>query len=228
MRSILAGFRALVELQRDAGTAALLFMGSSGEVSMLSRDERHAIVAETMAMKAGAMEHWYGATGATTESTIDYVRQAAGEGADGAIIAAPAYVCASTSDIVRFFLDVADASPIPIGIYNNPPRVKTDLGAADILEIAAHPNVLVHKESTGRVGQVAEICAADPDLSIMCCCSPNLGLIVPTMALGGHGTANVTGNIIPREMVEISTPWDAAVDGDAQPMRLGIGIASRH
>lgn len=203
-----SGFETLLSFQRDAGSSAVLIMGSSGEVSMLSTEERHRIVSETMKMKHGAMEHWYGCTGPSTEATIDYVRQAASEGADGAIIAAPAYICASNRDIVRFFLDVADASPIAIGIYNNPPRVKTDLAAQDILEIAAHPNVVVHKESTGRVGQVGEICAANPDLSIMCCCSPNLGLVVPTMTLGGHGTANMTGNIIPREMVEISTPWN--------------------
>ena len=213
----MAGFDTLLDLQRDSGTAAVLIMGSSGEVSMLSTEERHRIVAETMAMKKGAMEHWYGCTGPSTETTIAYVNQAASEGADGAIIAAPAYICASTADIVRFFLDVADASPIPIGIYNNPPRVMTDLSADDILEIAAHPNVQVHKESTGRVGQVGQICAAAPEMSIMCCCSPNLGLVVPTMALGGHGTANMTGNIIPREMAEISIPWDS---DPAQPMRF--------
>ena len=212
-----AGFKTLLDFQREAGTAAVLIMGSSGEVSMLSTEERHDIVAKTMPMKTGTMEHWYGCTGPTTESTIDYVNQAAAEGADGAIIAAPAYICASTAEIVRFFLDVADASPIPIGIYNNPPRVMTDLGTDDILEIAAHPNVQVHKESTGRVGQVAQICAAKPDMSIMCCCSPNLGLVVPTMTLGGHGTANMTGNIIPREMVEISKPWD---EDPAQAMRF--------
>jgi len=211
------GFRTLLDFQREAGTAAVLIMGSSGEVSMLLPEERHRIVAETMPMKAGHMEHWYGCTGPSTETTIAYVNQAACEGADGAVIAAPAYVCASNKDIVRFFLDVADASPIPIGIYNNPPRVMTDLTADDILEIAAHPNVQVHKESTGRVGQVAQICAAKPDMSIMCCCSPNLGLVVPTMTLGGHGTANMTGNIIPREMVEISTPWE---DDGAQAMRF--------
>ena len=65
-----------------AGTAAVLIMGSSGEVSMLSTEERHQVVAKTMPMKKGAMEHWYGCTGPTTESTIEYVNQAAAEGAD--------------------------------------------------------------------------------------------------------------------------------------------------
>ena len=201
------GFTTLLDFQRDHGTSAVLLMGSSGEVSMLSREERHSIVETTMGHRDPDMEMWFGCTGPTTEETIDYVRHAAGEGADGAIIAAPPYISAGTDDIVRFFLDVADASPIPLGIYNNPPRVKTDLTADDVLTLAKHPNVLVLKESTSRVGQVAEIAAAEPDLSLMCCCSPNLGLIVPTMSLGGHGTANVTGNIIPEEMAVISTPW---------------------
>ncbi len=201
------GFDALLDFQKANGTAAVLIMGSSGEVSMLAPEERHAIVRETMKRRRPGMPQWYGCTGPTTEATIAYVRQAAAEGADGAVVAAPSYICAPNEDIVRFFLDVADASPIPIGIYNNPPRVKTDLGVEDLLRLAEHPRIAVLKESTARVGQVGQVCAARPDVAIMCCCSPNLGLVVPTMSLGGHGTANMTGNIIPAEMAVISTPW---------------------
>ncbi len=184
-----------------------MIMGSSGEVSMLSEFERHAIVRETARHKAGDMQLWYGCTGPSTDTTIAFVRQAAEAGADGAVVAAPSYVCASNADIVQFFLEVADASPIPIGIYNNPPRVKTDLSVDDVLHLARHPMIAVLKESTSRVGQVGLVCSAQPDVAVMCCCSPNLGLIVPTMALGGHGTANMAGNIIPSEMAAISTPW---------------------
>lgn len=46
----------------------------------------------------------------------------------------------------------------------------------------------------------------------MCCCSPDLGLVVPLMALGGHGTANVCGNVLPLEMAVISTPWRTEAD----------------
>lgn len=208
-----AGFRDLLKFQEDNGTSAVLIMGSTGEVSMLSPEERHAVVRETMKMKTGKMQFWYGCTGTTTEGTINYVKQAAAEGADGAIIAAPAYICASNEDIVQYALEVADASPIPIGYYNNPPRIKTDLTAADLIRMAEHPNIVVNKESTTRVGQIAQLCAAKPDMSLMCCCSPNLGLVVPLMALGGHGTANMTGNIIPQELAVISTPWEN--DGDA-------------
>ena len=207
-----AGFKTLLQFHEENGTSAVLIMGSTGEVSMLTPDERHAIVRETMKCHTGKMQFWYGCTGATTEATIAYVAQAAAEGADGAIIAAPAYICAPNADIVQFCKEVADASEIPLGFYNNPPRVGTDLTAADLLELAQHPNISVLKESTTRVAQVAQLCAGKPDMALMCCCSPNLGLVVPLMALGGHGTANMTGNIIPQEMATISTPWTPGGD----------------
>jgi 4-hydroxy-tetrahydrodipicolinate synthase len=201
------GFRTLLQFHEENGTSAVLIMGSTGEVSMLTPEERHQIVSETMRYRTGKMPFFYGCTGPSTQATIDYVEHAAKEGADGAIIAAPAYVCAPNEDIVQYFLEVADSSAIPIGIYNNPPRIKTDLTADEILRLAEHPNIVINKESTARVAQVAQLCAAKPDMSLMCCCSPNLGLVIPLMALGGDGTANVTGNIIPREMAVISKPW---------------------
>ena len=209
------GFKTLLQFHEENGTSAVLIMGSTGEVSMLSVAERHAIVRETMKMRTGKMLFYFGCTGATTEATIEFVRQAAAEGADGAIIAAPSYICASNDDIVRFCLDVADASDIPLGFYNNPPRVGTDLTTPDLLRIAEHPKFVVLKESTPRVSQVAQMCAAKPDMNLMCCCSPNLGLVIPMMSLGGHGTANMTGNIIPREMAVISTPWQTGDDAFA-------------
>ena len=209
------GFRTPLRFHEENDTSAVLIMGSTGEVSMLSIEERHAIVRETMKARTGNMQLWYGCTGTTTAGTIEYVAQAASEGADGAIIAAPAYICASNAAIVQFCLEVADASEIPLGFYNNPPRVGTDLTHESLLTLAAHPKFFVLKESTPRVGQVAQMCAAKPDMALMSCCSPNLGLVVPMMALGGHGTANMTGNIIPQEMAVISTPWRTGDDAFA-------------
>ena len=209
------GFRTLFDFQENNGTSAVLIMGSTGEVSMLTPEERRQVIAETIKMKTGKMEFWYGCTGPSTEQTIGYVTYAGKEGADGAIIAAPPYICAPEDDITDYFLEVADASPIPIGIYNNPPRVRTDLPHTSILRLAEHPNILVNKESTARVGQIAQTVAGNPDMSLMCCDSPTLGLVVPLMALGGHGTANMSGNLIPQEMVTISTPWKSWDDAMA-------------
>ena len=209
------GFRTLLQFHEENGTEAVLIMGSTGEVSMLSAEERRKVISETTKMKTGRMLFYYGCTGQNTAMTVDNVRYAKAEGADGAIIAAPAYICASNADITDYALEVCDAVDLPVGFYNNPPRVKTDLHCNDLLRLAEHPNMVVLKESTTRVGQVAQVCAAKPDMAIMCCCSPNLGLVVPMMALGGDGTANMTGNIIPREMAVISKKWESGEDAFA-------------
>jgi 4-hydroxy-tetrahydrodipicolinate synthase len=209
------GFRTLLQWHEENGTSAVLIMGSTGEVSMLSIEERRKIIAKTSKMNSGKMLFYYGCTGNNTASTIEYTRFAKDEGADGAIIAAPAYICGDNEAIREYALDVLDSTDLAMGFYNNPPRVKTDLNWDDILRLAEHPNMVVLKESTTRIGQVAQICRADPDISIMCCCSPNLGLVIPTMALGGHGTANMTGNIIPQEMAVISKPWENGDDAFA-------------
>lgn len=200
-------FRTLLDWQAAHGTSAVLIMGSTGEVSMLSPEERRQIVEQTLRVRDGRMKFFYGCTGNNTETTIGYLRHARANGADGAIVAAPAYICAAEADIEAFFAEVADAVDLPLGIYNNPPRVKTDLNWDALLRLFRHPNYVILKESTARVGQVAQVLAGRPDATVMCCDSPNLGLVVPTMALGGHGTANMTGNIDPAGMARLSTPW---------------------
>jgi 4-hydroxy-tetrahydrodipicolinate synthase len=182
-------------------------MGSTGEPSLLLPEEKKRIIVETVKLRPAGLKFFYGCTAATAEQVIENVRFARVNGADGAIVAAPPYICGSEADIEQFYLEVADAVELPLGIYNNPPRVRTDLHWDSLLRLFRHPNIVIHKESTTRVGQVAQVLAARPDVTVMCCDSPNLGLVVPTMALGGHGTANMSGNIAPAEMAVISTPW---------------------
>ena len=153
-------FQTLLKFQEDHGTSAVLIMGSTGETSMLSPEEKREIIVKTAKMKTPRMPIFFGATGNNTQSTIENVRFAQDNGADGAILAAPAYICAPEHDIERFFLDVADATDLPLGIYNNPPRVKSDLHCDHLLRIFRHPNYVIHKESTARVGQVAQVLAA--------------------------------------------------------------------
>lgn len=219
----LGALRTLIAHQHAHGTRALLFMGSTGEPSLLSPEEKRALIVESVKMRPRGMEFFYGCTGASAEQVIASISFAKDNGADGAIIAAPPYLCASEADIEQFYLEVADGVDLPLGIYNNPPRVKTDLHWDQLLRLFQHPNIVIHKESTTRVAQVAQVLAARPDVTVMCCDSPNLGLVVPTMALGGHGTANMSGNIAPAEMAVLSRPWTGAEDAErfkAEYLRL--------
>lgn len=206
------GFRKLIDFQGHHGTSALLIMGSTGEVSLLSKEERRQIISETVKFRKAGMPLFYGCTGNNTQETINMVNYAAKEGADGAIVTVPSYIYAPVDAAIRYFLEIADTSPIPVGIYNNPARVGTDLPAEAIIELADHPNIVIDKEAMARPGQIAQILAAKPDMALMCCDSPNLGLVPAVMSLGGHGTANMSGNIAPREMAIISKPWETYED----------------
>src|ERR1700722_16045393 len=154
-----AAFRELLRFQERHGTKAVLIMGSTGETSMLSPEEKKQIIVETAKMKTANMPIFFGCTGNNTEATIANVRFARDNGADGPLLAAPAYIGAPEADIEGFFLDVADSTDLPLGIYNNPPRVKSDLHWDNLLRIFKHPNFVVHKESTARVGQGARVLA---------------------------------------------------------------------
>ena len=130
---------------------------------MLSQQERQQIIAETAKMKTGKMKFFYGCTSNNTETTIDYLRFARANGADGAILAAPAYICGSEADIEDYFLEVADATDLPLGIYNNPPRVKTDLpgtaqtasGRVDVVaaNLSATGTLLQSGSALGKEGE---------------------------------------------------------------------------
>src|SRR5262245_48449234 len=96
-----AAFRALLKFQAEHGTSAVLIMGSTGETSMLSPDEKKKIIVETAKMKTPRMPIFFGCTGNNTEATIGNVRFALDNGADGAILAAPALLCAPDRDTRR-------------------------------------------------------------------------------------------------------------------------------
>src|SRR4029079_2478449 len=103
-----AAFRTLLKFQQARGTSAVLIMGSTGETSMLSPEEKKQIIVEGAKMKTAKMPIFFGCTGDNTEQSSANLQFGKDNGADGAILAAPAYICAPEADIEQFFLDVAD------------------------------------------------------------------------------------------------------------------------
>ena len=203
--------RHMRDLAAVRGISALCVNGVSQEVPGLTLDEQRRAL-DLMADEVGdriPLMHGVYAHGPLDAAQI--ARQAEAGGASCLLVFPPAVFARGAAMLPQMTLGhykaIADATDLPLGIYNNPPRVKSDLHWDQLLRIFKHPNYVVHKESTTRVGQVAQVLYGAPDVSVMCCDSPNLGLVVPTMSLGGHGTANMTGNIAPAELTEISQPW---------------------
>ncbi len=202
------GFQALIDFQLAYGTDGLLLMGSTGEATSLSLAERREIIVRVVPMAKGRIPMFVGTTAGATAETVALSEYAAQANADGLLLVVPPYLQPPQEGIYNHFKAIADAVKLPIALYNNPSRVSVNIDAPTIVRLAQIPNIVADKEAMGNVGQLGEVRrSTDPDFRLLCCDYPGYGLILPTLALGGHGTANIAGNIIPAEMRELSQPW---------------------
>jgi hypothetical protein len=101
------------------------------------------------------------------------------------------------------------AVQIPVGVYNNPTRVAVHIEIETLIALANElPNFIVDKEAMPNVAQLVQVKRRLGDrLNILCCDYPKYSIVLPTLAVGGNGTANIGGNIIPEEMARLSRPW---------------------
>ncbi|MEL7624189.1 MAG: dihydrodipicolinate synthase family protein [Clostridiales bacterium] len=204
------GFKELVEFHIAHGTKMLFIAGSAGEVSMLSLEERQAIVTEMAKYCEGKIPAFFNATMSSTEATVNFAQYAEAAGADGLVFAAPYYLLPSQSAVKEFFITAMQSVKIPVGIYNNPSRTGVMLEATTIGQFADEcPNFVVDKEAMPSVGHLCDVKRLVGDrVSLMVCDFPKYSILLPVMAMGGQGAANICGNVIPEEMVEMSKPWD--------------------
>ncbi|MBI5956932.1 MAG: 4-hydroxy-tetrahydrodipicolinate synthase [Chloroflexi bacterium] len=203
-----AGFERLIDFQVGNGTSGLLLMGSTGEPTLLTPDERREILDRVCAYAKGKIPVFAGTTCGSTGETIALSRYAERAGADGLLLVVPAYSQPPQEGLYAHFKAVAETVSIPIAVYNNPSRVGVNIDPATIIRLAELPNIVADKEAMGNIGQLVEVIrGTNGRLHLLCCDYPGYGLIIPTLALGGHGTANIAGNVIPREMAEMSRPW---------------------
>jgi 4-hydroxy-tetrahydrodipicolinate synthase len=204
----LEGFEKLVDFHVQHGTDGLLLMGSTGESPSLTQDEKREILERVVPCAKGRIPLFAGTTCGNTKETVELSRHADQLGADGLLLVVPPYLSPTQDGVYEHFKAVAEAVNIPIAIYNNPGRVSVNIDAATVIALADIPNIVADKEAMPNISQLVQIRREAGDkINLLCCDSPGFSLIVPTLALGGHGTANISGNVIPREMAKLSRPW---------------------
>lgn len=203
------GFKRLVDFQAFNGTGGLLLMGSTGEPTSLSMEERKEIIAEMAPYCKNKIPVFFGVTCGSTEATIELSRYAQGKGADGIMLVVPPYVAPPQPAVYRYLKDVCQSVDIAVAVYNNPARVIVNIDPPTIVKLFKEcPNLVADKEAVPSIAQLASVMEGTGGrIRLLCCDAPNYGLIIPTLGMGGHGTANVTGNVAPREMAELSKPW---------------------
>ena len=205
----LDGFKTLVDFQAANSTSLLLIMGSTGEPMALTLDEKKTIMRELGAYCNGKIPVFFGISQGSTELSIELARYAQDHGAHGVVVTPPAYITPPQQAVYEYLKAVCQAVDISVALYNNPARVVVNIDPATIVRLADEcPNLVADKEAQPNVGQLAYVMEGTHGrLRLLCCDSPVYSLILPTLALGGHGTANVTGNVAPREIAEMSKPW---------------------
>ena len=212
----LPGFQRLVDFHAEYGSDGVVVMGSTGESPLLSAEERRLIARETAASAKDKIPLLVGCTCASTKETISLATYAAKHGADGILLVVPPYVAPPQDQVHDFFRDVALAvAPIPVAIYNNPIRVSVNIDPDTIVRLAEIDNIVADKEAMPNLKQIHDVITRTRGgMNVLVCDAPGYSLILPVLAMGGHGTANVSGNIIPEEMAKMSQPWTNWEDVD--------------
>lgn len=203
------GFKVLIDRQIKYGTSQLFILGSAGEVTLLTLEEKKQIVKEVIKMTKGRIPVFFSAAAFTTEASVEFAQYCEEEGADGVVFTVPPYVLVPQAAALVHLDTCMSAISIPCGIYNNPSRLGVNVEPETIAKLSEkHPHFVVDKEAMPNVKQLVQVKRLCGDkISIMCCDYPNYSIVIPTLGVGGTGTANIGGNIIPEEAAKYSRPW---------------------
>jgi 4-hydroxy-tetrahydrodipicolinate synthase len=209
-----AGVRRLARRQIDAGVHFLVPCGTTGETPTLSDAEKRRVVELVVDEARGRVPVMAGAGGYDTREVAAAAREMEKAGASGLLSVTPYYNKPTPEGLYQHFKAVADATPLPILLYNVPGRTGCNMDAATIARIAAVPTIVGVKEASGNVQQMAEILrAVPPDFLVL---SGDDALTIPLMAIGGRGIISVASNEIPAEMAQMV---EAAERGDYHTAR---------
>ncbi|MCC7163639.1 MAG: dihydrodipicolinate synthase family protein [Anaerolineae bacterium] len=187
----------------ETGLHGFVVLGSNGEYPLLSKQEKITVL-ET-AREAIPRDRLLiaGTGGDSTRETIDLTRRAADLGADAALIVTPHYFrpAMTAAALKQHYLSVADASPIPILVYNVPVYTNVEIDAGTVVELARHGNIVGIKDSSANFMRMGEVIRfAPPTFSTLVGTG---GALFPALSIGAKGAVPALGNIAPRECVKI-------------------------
>ncbi|KAI2626739.1 hypothetical protein GGR54DRAFT_483344 [Hypoxylon sp. NC1633] len=200
-----------------AGVTGIVTHGSNGEAVHLDHEERSLITRLTRdaldAAGHASLPVIVGCGAQSTRETIQLCREAAAAGGSHVLVLPPAYYGGLlTTDLIKaHFRAVADASPLPVLIYNFPAACGgLDLSSDVILDLARHPNIRGVKLTCGNTGKLARVVAGtlDADTGFRTF-GGSADFTVQTLAVGGHGVIGGLGNVAPKACLEVLRLWQA-------------------
>ena len=188
----------IIDNQIENGTDAIVICGTTGESATMTDQEHVDCIEYAVKRVNGRVPVVAGAGSNHTSYAVWMSKEAKRVGADALLHVTPYYNKTSQTGLIRHFNAVADATDLPIILYNVPSRTGVNITPATYRELAKHPNIVAAKEVSGNISQIAQACGDELDLY-----SGNDDQIVPLLSLGAKGVISVLSNIMPRETHDI-------------------------
>jgi len=192
--------RQLIAFHLENKTDALIVLGTTGEPSTMTEEEKILIIETTVEMAKGKIPVIVGTGGNNTKKVVESSVKAEKLGADALLIVTPYYNKATPKGLYEHYKAVSDAVNIPIIVYNVPSRTGVNVAPATLAKLATLKNIKGIKEASGNISQIAEVARLCPDLDLY---SGNDDQIAPILALGGKGVVSTVANITPNEVHDL-------------------------
>ena len=200
--------------------SGFLVLGSNGEIVNLTEKEKLEVYEMARDAIPSNKLMIAGTGGQSTRETIELTKSAANAGTDAVLVLNPSYYKSlmSTTALVSHYFAVADASSVPVIIYNMPANSGLDMNADTIVEIASHPNIIGMKDSGGNMVKMGDIrLRVKPEFQIL---AGSAGFLLPAMSVGAVGGILALANIAPKQCIEIYESFLAGDMAKARKMQL--------
>lgn len=204
------------------GLAGVVVLGSNGEFVSLTHEEKVKMIAFTRENISTEKVVIAGTGCESTKETIELTKEASKAGANAALVINPTYFKGSlTSEVLEaHYRKVADASPLPVMIYNMPGNSGINLGAPLITSLSFHKNITGVKDSSGNIVQISSIINDSPnDFSVF---AGSGSYLLPTLLMGGAGATMAVANVVPDYCVKIEDLFKKGQIDEAVKMQLGL------
>jgi 4-hydroxy-tetrahydrodipicolinate synthase len=192
------GFEKLIESIVAGKADYLVLLGTTGESATLSKDEKHALLDFTREINGGRLPLVLGVGGNNTQEVLEAFTAFDFAGVDAVLSVTPYYNRPNQRGLLQHFKLVANASPVPVILYNVPARTGTNMTAETTLALAAESeNVIGVKEASGNLDQIMQILRDRPPHFLVISGDDNITF--PLLALGADGVISVAANAFSRE-----------------------------
>ncbi|MFV8827205.1 4-hydroxy-tetrahydrodipicolinate synthase [Alkalihalobacterium sp. APHAB7] len=203
----------LVEHLINNGSDGLVVAGTTGESPTLTKDEKLALFDTVVKTVNGRVPVIAGTGTNNTQASIELTQEAALLGINGVMAVAPYYNKPSQQGMIEHFKAIANATTLPVMLYNIPGRSVVNMSVDTIVELAKVKNIVCVKEASGDLEQMATIIdKTDTDFTLY---SGDDSLTLPSMAIGGNGVISVASHIIGNEMQQIVQLFQAGSVNEA-------------